>query len=89
MLNALIDSYHKKTKALESAISADDVKAVYAIDKDLTELWDKLLEHEPVDANERKILAEFLFEFLLPADQMSGGKKSAKLKLLSLLADDD
>ena len=84
MLNNLIDLFKDITAKIEAAIEDDNVTAIGELDKSLDRAWNDLLSYNPENAEETRMLIEFLIDQLFSDVGVVGINKRIKEKLMNL-----
>ena len=86
MISQLIVEYRKTNSQLQSAIESDSHKDLEALDAQITEIWNRIVDFEPRDRDEVNAKADFLINQLLENLPASENMERVANKLRELIS---
>lgn len=87
MISQLITQFNELSESIESAVLTDDHSVITALDEQISNVWNQVLNYEPSDEKKSYLLIEFLLNHLVEKRDVRESEKHAKHRILTILND--
>lgn len=85
MIDKTISRYRDLQREIEVAVRADDSASVRELDQEIVGIWETIVEFDPQNDEEKRIMANFFLDQLISADDRNQHKQTIREKFLALV----